>query len=153
MGAHLRLCAGSGGSGPAWEHLLRLERVALSGWFGFLAAPGLWGPRMTVGSSGCHGIMQRGPCDLGLMGHPAVTPCPGLCWGSMSFLAVTALWGCPDQVPVLCWTEPVACASTMEVEVGFWGRMLAGITVDPSCLHLRRPGGSFLPQTRGDTLA
>lgn len=106
-----------------------------------------------MGSSGCLGITQRGPCDLGLMGHPALTPWLGLCWGSMFFLAVTALWGCPDQVPVLCWTEPVACASTVEVEVGFWGRMLASITVDHSSLHLRRPGGSFLPQTCADTLA
>lgn len=135
-----------GGSGPAWKHLPRLERVALLGWFGLLAALGLRGPGMTVGCPGYLGITKHGSCDLGLMGHPALAPCLGLCWGSMFFLAVTAPWGCPDQVPVLCWTEPAACASTMEVEVGFWGTMLACITVDRSFLHSGRPEAPSFPR-------
>ena len=103
MGAHLRLCAGLGGSGPAWEHLPRLERAALSGWFRLLAALGLRGPGMTMGRPGCLGITQHRSCDLGLMRRPALAPCLGLCWGSMFFLAVTVPWDCPDQAPVLCW--------------------------------------------------
>ena len=43
-------------------------------------------------------------------------------FGCICFLALTAPWGCATRTSVLCWTEPLACASTVDSGGRFRGQ-------------------------------